>query len=124
VIAVFGCGGERDRGKRPLMGRIAALLADDTILTSDNPRSEDPAAILAEIREGYESTGKAATTIIDRREAIAEALLRSRRGDIVLIAGKGHETYQIVGDEHLPFDDREVASQLLAKLASGELATV
>lgn len=121
VIAVFGCGGERDRGKRPLMGRIAALLADETILTSDNPRSEDPLAILAQIREGYESTGKAATTIADREEAIAEALRRSRPGDIVLIAGKGHETYQIIGEDHLPFDDREVTARLLAGLAAQEL---
>jgi UDP-N-acetylmuramoyl-L-alanyl-D-glutamate--2,6-diaminopimelate ligase len=111
---VFGAGGDRDRGKRPLMGAVAASLADRVWLTSDNPRSEDPAAIIAEIaagvapppRDGY-------TEHPDRRVAIGEALRWARRGDTVVIAGKGHETYQIVAGRVLPFDDRLVARELL-----------
>ena len=116
VLLLFGCGGDRDRGKRPEMGRLAALLADDTVLTSDNPRSEDPHAILAEIREGYESTGKGATTIPDRGEAIAYVLRRARPGDVVVLAGKGHETTQEAHGVKRPFDDRRAARGALALL--------
>ncbi|MCE7960288.1 MAG: UDP-N-acetylmuramoyl-L-alanyl-D-glutamate--2,6-diaminopimelate ligase [Acidobacteria bacterium ACB2] len=116
VVVLFGCGGDRDRGKRPDMGRIAALLADETVLTSDNPRSEDPHAILAEIREGYESTGKGATTIVDRGEAIGFALRHARPGDVVVLAGKGHETYQESHGVKRPFDDRKAAREALALL--------
>jgi len=113
VIVVFGCGGDRDRGKRPEMGRIAATLADEVVVTSDNPRSESPEAILAEIRAGVVATGKRAAFVADRREAIAEALKRARPNDVVLIAGKGHETTQIFAGREEPFDDRVVARELL-----------
>lgn len=119
VIAVFGCGGDRDRGKRPLMGEAAARLADFVVVTSDNPRSEDPPAIIAEIEAGikkaYSGSGRH-VTIPERREAIAAALARARRGDLVVIAGKGHETYQVLRDRTIPFDDRVVAKEALATL--------
>ncbi len=119
---VFGCGGDRDRKKRPLMGQIAAELADRVILTSDNPRSEAPDRILADIesgiaaerisllnpRSGFSSTGGGYMVEIDRRKAIETALSLAMPDDVVLIAGKGHETYQLVGDRVLPFDDRRV----------------
>jgi UDP-N-acetylmuramoyl-L-alanyl-D-glutamate--2,6-diaminopimelate ligase len=113
VIAVFGCGGDRDKGKRPEMGRIAAMLADVVIVTSDNPRSEDPEAILKDVRAGVETEGKTARYVADRRQALAEAFALARAGDVVLVAGKGHETYQVVGGRRLPFDDRLVAKELL-----------
>jgi UDP-N-acetylmuramoyl-L-alanyl-D-glutamate--2,6-diaminopimelate ligase len=115
VIAVFGCGGDRDKGKRQEMGRIAALLADEVVVTSDNPRSEQPEAILRDVRAGVEAAGKTARYVVDRREALAEAFALARAGDVVLVAGKGHETSQIVGGRELPFDDRLVAKELLAK---------
>jgi len=105
VLVVFGCGGERDRVKRPLMGAIAEWLADEVVLTSDNPRGEPPEAILAEIAAGMRG---AAQTIPERRAAIRHALERARPGDCVLVAGKGHETYQEVAGQRLPFDDRQV----------------
>ena len=117
VIAVFGCGGDRDKGKRPEMGRIAALLADEVIVTSDNPRSEDPEAILRDVRAGVEAAGKTARYVVDRREALAEAFRLARAGDVVLVAGKGHETHQVVGGRKLPFDDRLVARALLEERA-------
>jgi UDP-N-acetylmuramoyl-L-alanyl-D-glutamate--2,6-diaminopimelate ligase len=117
---VFGCGGDRDRGKRPIMGGIAARLADRVWVTSDNPRSEPPEAIIAEIDAGIAALGAAAldrrATIPDRRTAIRDALRWARPGDVVVVAGKGHETYQIVGSEVLPFDDRAVARGILAEL--------
>jgi UDP-N-acetylmuramoyl-L-alanyl-D-glutamate--2,6-diaminopimelate ligase len=126
LLVVFGCGGDRDRGKRPLMGAVAARGADLAVATSDNPRSEDPSAILAEIVPGLERGGARRidraralsgadgyVVVPDRREAIALALEAARAGDAVLIAGKGHEDYQIVGDERRPFDDREEARRAL-----------
>ena len=113
VIAVFGCGGDRDMGKRPEMGRIAAQLADEVVVTSDNPRSEQPEAILRDVRAGVEAAGKTARYVADRRDALAEAFALARAGDVVLVAGKGHETSQIVGGRELPFDDRLVARELL-----------
>jgi len=113
VIAVFGCGGDRDKGKRPEMGRIAALLADEVVVTSDNPRSEDPEAILMDVRAGVAAAGKTARYVVDRREALAEAFRIARAGDVVLVAGKGHETVQVVRGGELPFDDRLVARALL-----------
>jgi UDP-N-acetylmuramoyl-L-alanyl-D-glutamate--2,6-diaminopimelate ligase len=111
---VFGAGGDRDRGKRPLMGRIAAELADRAWLTSDNPRTEDPAAIIREIAAGVVPPPPGGyTTDPDRREAIREALSWGRAGDTVVIAGKGHETYQIIAGHSLPFDDRLVAHEIL-----------
>jgi UDP-N-acetylmuramoyl-L-alanyl-D-glutamate--2,6-diaminopimelate ligase len=117
VIAVFGCGGDRDKGKRPEMGRIAAMLADEVVVTSDNPRSENPESILRDIRTGVEAAGKSARYVADRREALALAFALARAGDVVLVAGKGHETCQIVGGRELPFDDRSVAKELLEKRA-------
>ena len=113
---VFGCGGDRDRGKRPIMGGIASRLADRAWVTSDNPRSERPEAILAEIETGIpvEAAGRH-ESIADRRRAIESAVAWAREGDVVVIAGKGHETYQIIGGETLPFDDRAVARVALAE---------
>jgi UDP-N-acetylmuramoyl-L-alanyl-D-glutamate--2,6-diaminopimelate ligase len=108
VICVFGAGGDRDRDKRPLMGRVAAQLADETIVTSDNPRSEDPAAIADEIADGL-----GLVVELDRRTAIEQAIERARAGDVVVIAGKGHERRQEFADRAIPFDDREVAREVL-----------
>jgi UDP-N-acetylmuramoyl-L-alanyl-D-glutamate--2,6-diaminopimelate ligase len=113
LLCVFGCGGDRDRGKRPLMGKVAAEHADEVFLTSDNPRSEDPGAILAEIEAGVRGAAHV-RTIVDRKEAIGAAVLTCSDGDALLIAGKGHETYQILGTRTIPFDDRKVAREALA----------
>lgn len=112
VLVVFGCGGDRDRGKRPLMGQVAQKLADKVFVTSDNPRSEDPEAILQEILSGLQAPQEA-VVMADRREAIAAAISQAEPQDVVLIAGKGHETYQLIGDQVLHFDDREVARKFL-----------
>jgi UDP-N-acetylmuramoyl-L-alanyl-D-glutamate--2,6-diaminopimelate ligase len=117
LICVFGCGGDRDREKRPLMGEIAAELSDVAIVTSDNPRSEKPQAIVDEILTGIE--GKAVEVELDRRAAIEQALARASEGDVVVIAGKGHEQGQEVGGRVLPFDDRLVAAELLDALGAG-----
>jgi UDP-N-acetylmuramoyl-L-alanyl-D-glutamate--2,6-diaminopimelate ligase len=114
VICVFGCGGDRDRGKRPLMGRIASELADVAIVTSDNPRSEEPEAIIAEILAGAGD----AEIEPDRREAIARAIGEAAEGDVVVIAGKGHEQGQQFADRTIPFDDREVAREALRRLGA------
>ena len=106
LIVVFGCGGDRDRGKRPEMGRIAAELADLPIVTSDNPRTEDPDFIIDEIERGMGA--KPHQRVTDRRHAIEEAVAGGRPGDTVLLAGKGHETYQVIGREKVPFDEREI----------------
>ena len=113
---VFGCGGDRDRGKRPIMGEIAARLADRVWVTSDNPRSERPEAIIDEILVGVRAAGAEPGRYAvepDRSRAIHDALHWADAGDTVVIAGKGHETYQIVGSDVLPFDDREVARRIL-----------
>jgi UDP-N-acetylmuramoyl-L-alanyl-D-glutamate--2,6-diaminopimelate ligase len=110
LITVFGAGGDRDQGKRPEMGRVAANMSDVVIVTDDNPRSEDPATIRREIMAG----AAGATEVAGRREAIAEAIRLARAGDIVLVAGKGHETGQIIGDRVLPFDDALVARECAA----------
>jgi len=112
LAVVFGCGGDRDRGKRPEMGRIAAAFADRIYVTSDNPRSESPQAIVAEIETGIGAHPHVAE--VDRRAAIRRAIDEAAPGDVVLIAGKGHETYQIIGTQTLPFDDAEVAREALA----------
>jgi UDP-N-acetylmuramoyl-L-alanyl-D-glutamate--2,6-diaminopimelate ligase len=106
LAAVFGCGGDRDRGKRPQMGRIASELADRIVITSDNPRSEEPRAIADEILAGV-AAGDRVAVELDRRAAIRLAIADAKPGDVVVVAGKGHETYQIVGETILPFDDRE-----------------
>ena len=123
VITVFGCGGDRDRAKRPLMGFAAASASDLVVVTSDNPRSEEPRAILEEILPGVRralALGEGAAlppdrclVLVDRREAIRRAIERAGAGDCVVIAGKGHETYQILGDRTVPFDDRQVAREAL-----------
>jgi UDP-N-acetylmuramoyl-L-alanyl-D-glutamate--2,6-diaminopimelate ligase len=110
---VFGCGGERDRTKRPLMGMVAARLADRVVLTSDNPRGEDPEAIVREIQLGTKDHEEIIDVEVDRRKAIAFALDRAKPGDLVVIAGKGHEPYQIMGSQVLDFDDRQVVKEIL-----------
>lgn len=115
VITVFGCGGDRDRAKRPAMGALASHLSDLAVLTSDNPRSEDPSAIIEEVLAGVDRP-EVLVVEPDRRAAIAIALAAARPGDVVFVAGKGHETVQLVGDEVLPFDDREVCREELARL--------
>jgi UDP-N-acetylmuramoyl-L-alanyl-D-glutamate--2,6-diaminopimelate ligase len=115
IITVFGCGGDRDRLKRPRMGRIAEELSDKVVLTSDNPRSEEPSQILDEIAGGMDRPF-AAAMIVDRRDAIALALRMSKPGDAVLIAGKGHEAYQEVLGKRIDFDDRNVARELVEML--------
>jgi UDP-N-acetylmuramyl-tripeptide synthetase len=123
VITVFGCGGDRDRTKRAPMGEIAGRLSDFVIVTSDNPRSEDPESILNEIEPGLKRSGRKYLKIQDRREAIFRAIREARSGDLVLIAGKGHETYQIIGTKRTHFDDREVAREAMESQASGNNAT-
>jgi UDP-N-acetylmuramoyl-L-alanyl-D-glutamate--2,6-diaminopimelate ligase len=130
VITVFGCGGDRDRSKRPLMGAVAARLSDLVIVTSDNPRSEDPGQIIEEIKRGIvmpadrTPRGQAAPkstpclSIVDRKSAIETALKEARSGDLVLVAGKGHEKYQVIGERVTPFDDAEIASAALARRRS------
>jgi len=115
LLCVFGCGGDRDRGKRPIMGRIAGQLADVAIVTSDNPRSEEPRAIIDEIVAGADGGLEIEP---DRREAIARAIEEARPGDVVLIAGKGHEQGQQFRDRTVPFDDREVAREALRRLGA------
>jgi UDP-N-acetylmuramoyl-L-alanyl-D-glutamate--2,6-diaminopimelate ligase len=116
VIVVFGCGGDRDHEKRPLMGRAAGQSADLSIITSDNPRSEDPVGIILQVEDGMKSAGGAYEIEVDRRRAIARAIELAEPGDSVLIAGKGHEDYQIFADRTIHFDDREVARQELGAL--------
>jgi UDP-N-acetylmuramoyl-L-alanyl-D-glutamate--2,6-diaminopimelate ligase len=117
LIVVFGCGGDRDRTKRPAMGAIAARASDYAIVTSDNPRSEDPMTIIQEIEKGMK--GAQHDVFVDRREAIGAALAMAKENDSVVIAGKGHEPYQTIGQTSHPFDDRVVARELLNELGSG-----
>jgi UDP-N-acetylmuramoyl-L-alanyl-D-glutamate--2,6-diaminopimelate ligase len=120
LITVFGCGGDRDRAKRPLMGAVAGRYSDVIVITSDNPRSEDPGRIIEEIKRGItpdtrRDSAQRQLTIVDRQVAIARAIEMARPGDLVLIAGKGHEKYQVIGDRTLPFDDVAVAREALAR---------
>ena len=121
IITVFGCGGDRDRGKRPKMGRAAVEYSDVVVLTSDNPRTEDPMAILREVEVGVRDALERCShvqyhLVPDRREAIGAAIREAHRGDMVLIAGKGHEDYQIIGTKKIHFDDREVALEAIQQL--------
>lgn len=117
---VFGCGGDRDRSKRPLMAKVAEKFADRIIVTTDNPRHENPQAIIDEVMAGFTSTDNV-EVILDRRQAIDIAISNAQPGDVVLLAGKGHETSQIVGDVHIAFDDRRVARELLSLREEGVL---
>ncbi|NLJ99899.1 MAG: UDP-N-acetylmuramoyl-L-alanyl-D-glutamate--2,6-diaminopimelate ligase [Clostridia bacterium] len=116
IITVFGCGGDRDKKKRPLMGKMAAGLSDFTVVTSDNPRSEVPGEIIKDIIPGVKEAAGEYSVIESRREAIAKAVTMAKDGDMVIIAGKGHETYQLIHDEVLHFDDRETAREILRGL--------
>lgn len=117
LITVFGCGGDRDRSKRPLMGEIAARYSDFCVVTSDNPRSEEPEDIIADIIPGMEKVSHSRYAIIaDRAEAIRHAIYLARPGDLIIIAGKGHETYQLIKGKRLDFDDRKVAQKILSEL--------
>ncbi len=117
IILVFGCGGDRDVSKRERMGEVAGSLADWTFLTSDNPRSEDPMAIIREIEKGILKSGSKKYAVVpDRRDAIEQALAFAKKGDVVLLAGKGHEAYQVLGDRVVPFNDAEVARAVLKTL--------
>jgi UDP-N-acetylmuramoyl-L-alanyl-D-glutamate--2,6-diaminopimelate ligase len=112
LSCVFGCGGDRDRGKRPIMGSVAAQFADRIVLTDDNPRNEDPAVIVQAIRDGLADHPQV-TVLHDRRAALASAIGAARAGDVVLIAGKGHEAEQVLGAQRRPFSDREVVAEIL-----------
>ena len=116
LIALFGCGGDRDKGKRPIMGRIGGELADLCILTSDNPRTEDPMAILKAIEEGIQETACPYVVIENRREAIRHALQIGQKGDVIALCGKGHETYQEINGVKHPFDEKVVVAELLAEM--------
>ncbi len=121
IWCVFGCGGDRDRSKRPLMAKVAEKYADRIIVTTDNPRHEEPQSIIDEVLTGFSSL-KNVEVVLDRRQAIDIAITNAQPGDVVLLAGKGHETSQIVGDVHIAFDDRRVAREFLAARESGTLA--
>jgi len=117
LITVVGCGGDRDRTKRPKMGHIASALSNQVVFTSDNPRSEDPESIIKEVEEGVQPENyKKTLSIVDRKQAIKTACSLAKQGDIILVAGKGHETYQIIGNERFDFDDFEITSDILTKL--------
>ena len=117
LICVFGCGGDRDRSKRPEMGRIAQKMADRIVVTSDNSRTEKTSDIMAEIKEGMDLSGRAKSLFIeDRREAIRTAMMIAGQGATILLAGKGHETYQIIGTEKTHFDEKEIVSEMFKTL--------
>ena len=117
IITVFGCGGDRDKTKRVPMGRIAGEYSDVVLVTSDNPRTEDPLKIISDIEVGLAEAGKQYLAISDRREAIDRAIRTAQSGDVVIIAGKGHENYQIIGSDKFHFDDREVALEAINKIS-------
>jgi UDP-N-acetylmuramoyl-L-alanyl-D-glutamate--2,6-diaminopimelate ligase len=120
ILTLLGCGGDRDRTKRPKMGQVAGQGSDFVVATSDNPRSEDPRAILAEIEPALKATGVRYVIEPDRANAICLALKEARPNDVVLVAGKGHEKEQILADRTIPFDDAEIALSELAELGYGE----
>ena len=126
LIIVFGCGGDRDRTKRPIMGRIAGLYSDLPIITSDNPRTEDSVSILRDVEEGINKVMKPGQyrIILDRREAIREAIMEAKKGDLVILAGKGHEDYQIIGDQKIYFNDREEARKVIFSMDNSQSETV
>ena len=113
VISVFGCGGDRDKAKRPIMGQISTSIADFSIITSDNPRTEEPEAIVKEIEAGAVKTKGKYITIVDRTEAIKHAIEMATKNDIIVIAGKGHETYQEINGEKRHYDEREIIKEVI-----------
>ena len=118
VISVFGCGGDRDSGKRPIMGKISGDIADYTIITSDNPRTEEPEKIVKQIEEGIKKTKGKYTCIVDRKEAIKEAIKIASKRDIIVLAGKGHEPYQEINHKTYPFDEREIVKEIIKEMES------
>ena len=115
LVALFGCGGDRDRTKRPIMGRIAAELADFVVVTSDNPRTEEPEAIVADILEGMKDSGTPRQVIVNRPAAIEWAIEHHEPGDVIILAGKGHEDYQILGKTKIHMDEREIVADVLKR---------
>jgi UDP-N-acetylmuramoyl-L-alanyl-D-glutamate--2,6-diaminopimelate ligase len=122
IITLFGCGGDRDRAKRPLMGMAAAEASDYVVLTSDNPRSEDPLAIINDALVGLRRFDTPYSAEPDRERAIRKAIQEAQSGDVVILAGKGHETYQVLKDGPVPFDDREVATRVLRSFGYSRVA--
>ncbi len=115
LVIVFGCGGDRDKAKRPIMGKIAGELSDFCVVTSDNPRSEQPEAIIDDILVGVKQTNVSYVVIPDRKSAIKYAIDNAKSGDVIVLAGKGHEKYQILNDKTIPFDEREIVEEILRR---------
>ena len=120
VICVFGCGGDRDSAKRPIMGEVAGKIADYTIITSDNPRTEEPNKIIKEIEKGIKKTNGKYICIEDRRKAIKHAIEMANRRDLILLAGKGHEPYQEINGEKHPFDERVIVREIIEEIEKGK----
>ena len=118
VISVFGCGGDRDSGKRPIMGEISGKIADYTIITSDNPRTEDPQKIVDQIEEGIKKTKGKYEVVVDRVEAIEHAIKMANKRDIIILAGKGHEPYQEINGVKHPFDERIIVRDIVEKIVN------
>ena len=118
VISVFGCGGDRDSGKRPIMGEISGKIADYTIITSDNPRTEDPQKIVDQIEEGIKKTKGKYEVVVDRVEAIERAIKMANNRDIIILAGKGHEPYQEINGVKHPFDERIIVRDIVEKIVN------
>ena len=120
VISVFGCGGDRDSGKRPIMGEISGRIADFTFITSDNPRTENPEKIVEQIEEGMKKTKGKYKVVVDRVEAIKEAIQMATKRDIIVLAGKGHEPYQEINGVKHPFDERIIVNDIIAELGENK----
>ena len=116
IVAVFGCGGDRDKTKRPKMGKVAGRIADFCIITSDNPRTEEPSEIIRDILDGMDDAMAEYVVIENRRDAIEYAIRHAKKGDVIVLAGKGHEDYQILKDKTIHFDEREVIRDILSKM--------
>ena len=116
IICVFGLGGDRDKNNRPKMGRISGTLADFTVITSDNPRFDDPANLARDIEEGIKEVTNNYVILTDRKEAVEFAIRMAKKDDLVLLAGKGHETYQVVGDKKVPFCERKIVEETLKNM--------
>ena len=116
VISVFGCGGDRDKNKRPVMGEISGRVADYTIITSDNPRTEEPDAIVKDIENGIKKTKGKYECIVDRTEAIRKAIKMANKRDIIVLAGKGHEQYQEINKKRYPFDENKIVKEIIKEI--------